>query len=245
MKCLFIFLGESFRGGEWLSRKRGDPHTYAEQKLACYSHIKFLNFINLKFKITTDLIVDTYETPYSDELVGWYGPRVKSYVHTGEAIGYENLYKHSLTLIDDIDAYEFIHFIRIDLYLKDYFFKTFKISQTHLQYAFRGTPIPFIENIPRLNDMMLYVPKIHFNFLKLKIVLFHDLWAWGILQRLRLTKHVSTYIDTIHDSNTKRDWNPIFRIVNRPESGTWEWEGYVCLNLNKAPVYQDDYRNIY
>jgi len=234
MKALFIFLGESFRSGGWLSRERGDPRTYTEQKLACESHMKFLNFIHLKFKITSNIIVDTYETPWSRELIEWYSPGL-TWVHSGPAIGYENLYRHSLSLIDDIDRYDFVHFIRIDLFLKPHFSDVFEPSPTHLQYAFRTTPIPLIENIPRLNDMMLYVPKLHFQLLKLKIVLFHDLWVWGLIQRVHMTRNVRTYIDTIHESNTKRDWNPLFRIVNRAEATTWQWQGYKSVKLTEEP----------
>ena len=238
MKALFIIIGESFRTGGWLSRERGDIHTYEDQKLACQSHMKFINFINLKFKITSDLIVDTYHTQYADEMLEWYRPNlVNSYIHHGPAIGYENMYKHSLDLVDDLDYYDFVHFIRIDIFLKPFFSKVFRLSESNLQYAFRTNPVPLIENIPRLNDMMLYVPKMHFHLLKNKVVLFHDLWIWGLLQRLKMTKYVRLYSNTFHNSNTQFDWNPIFRIVNREEAKKWDWEGYISRKLNEEPVF--------
>lgn len=237
MKALFIILGESFRQGGWLSRETGAACSYPDQKLACDSHINFIKFLKVKFDVDTDVIIDTYMTPYKNDLLHWYEPYLKeAAIHECKAFGFENLYRHALTLINNYEDYEFIHFFRIDLYLKPYFSQVFKMTDK-LQYSFRTTPIPFIECVPRLNDMMLYVPRNHFDILKRNIVLLHDLYIWGLIQRCGLKKSVCTYIKTIHDSNTRRDWNPLFRIVNRPESIKWEWYGYTWSVLTGDPEY--------
>jgi len=236
MKALILLTGESFRGGGWLSRRRGSPESYKEQKEACESHVKFIEDANLD----ADIIVVSYDTPYTREMLSWYGPRlIKSKIHTGKAVGFDNIYRGALDLIDDWSMYDFIHFFRIDIFLKPYFSKVFRWSDK-ITYAFVVDPIPLLESFPRLNDMMLFVPKNHFDVLKRRIVIMHDLWVWGVIQRCGLTKEVAVYINTIHLSNTQFGINPLFRIVNRPESTKYQWEGWVSPGFLQNPVFIEE-----
>jgi|APCry1669189534_1035231.scaffolds.fasta_scaffold03711_5 hypothetical protein len=236
MKALILLIGESFRAGGWLSRTRGDPSSYKEQKEACMSHIKFIEEANLD----AEIMLVSYDTPYTQEMLEWYKPRlVKWKIFEGRAIGFDAVYRQAIDLVEDWDKYDFIHFFRIDLFLKPYFTEVFRVSDK-ITYSFVSDPLPLLENFPRLNDMMLYVPKKHFAILKKRIVILHDLWVWGVLQRCRITKDVAVYIDSIHDSNTQRCWNPLFRIVNRPESCTCNWEGWRTPGFWKHPVLIDE-----
>tara|TARA_Y100000741_G_C18219189_1_gene545108 strand:- start:1114 stop:1323 length:210 start_codon:yes stop_codon:yes gene_type:complete len=42
---------------------------------------------------------------------------------------------------------------------------------------------------------------------------------------------ISVIIKTFHDSDSQKDWNPIYKIVNRPESKKWYSKGQE-FNIN-------------
>jgi hypothetical protein len=71
-------------------------------------------------------------------------------------------------------------------------------------------------NCPRINDMMLYVPKKYYKYL-ININIYHDLWH-NLIKNTELTyDDMDTMIHTFHDSDSQKDFNPLYYIVNRPE----------------------------
>ena len=95
MKALILLIGESFRSGGWLSRKRGHPDSYKEQKEACMSHIKFIEDTDLD----ADIIVVSYSTPYTEEMLSWYKPRLINYtIYEGAAVGFDTIYRQAINL---------------------------------------------------------------------------------------------------------------------------------------------------
>jgi len=237
MKAALVFIGEAFRGGGAMKsgqmcRTRGDPSTFPEQKLACETHMNFIRKLEQNWEV--DIFIDTYDTQFNSEITSWYGSNLKaSKFHIGKAIGYLNIYRDSIDLIENIGQYSFVHFFRIDIFLKDRFISGFEFSDK-IRYAFRLTQ-QWFPQVPRISDTMLFVPNSELKLVKEKVPLLDDVWVWGIIQRLGLKNRVDTYVKTLHDSDPKKDWNPLYKFANRIENKIWDMEGYAIDSLTGEP----------
>jgi hypothetical protein len=235
MKAALVFIGEAFRGGGYMKsgqmcRTRGHPDSYSEQKIACESHIQFIKKLEKKWKV--DVYIDTYSTQFNFKINSWYQDNlVMSKFHEGPPIGYTNIYKDSINLIGDrLDTYDFVHFFRIDMILKKQFWIEFQFSNK-IRYPFRVDAGKYDTvwwwlNAPRLADTMLFVPNSEFKLLKEKVPLLDDVWVWGLIQQLKLQNRVDVYIRTIHDSDPKKDWNPLYSFANRMTTSEHTFEGF-------------------
>ena len=121
--CLVVFIVESFRIGGQCSRIIGNPESFDEQMAAISTHIKFLRHLNeAGYNVFT--YVGTYETPYVENLLKEYNPdRIDIYSNTSR-LGLQTLFHNSYKNIN-IDDFQYLVYIRIDLYLKDEFFRHF------------------------------------------------------------------------------------------------------------------------
>lgn len=223
MKCLFVILGEAFRDGGQDCRLKGSVKSYAPQREACLSHIRFIEHLKEK-GVQSHVFINSYTTPYDADIREWYRP-IGSHFHP-KPIGYMNLYKDSLDRISSIIfEYDFILFLRIDLYLKNFFLETFqikdKIQYSSICYIFRNFHLTTNKK-PRVVDMILYVPRDMYTsvFEKPVMALCHDgysnLLAAGVTE-----DNIAFIVNTYHDSDSQKDWNPLYYIVNRPQSSTW------------------------
>ena len=72
---------------------------------------------------------------------------------------------------------------------------------------------------PRVNDMMIFIPKKYYNYIK--NIQYnpqgHDIWANLIKNTDLKYEDIDTMLNTYHDSDSAKDLNPIYYIVNRPE----------------------------
>jgi len=215
-----------------MCRTRGDQSSFPEQKLACETHMNFVRKLEQKYEV--DIFIDTYDTQFNSEIVSWYKPNLKAHkFHTGKAIGYLNIYKDSIDLIENLGQYSFVHFFRIDIFLKDRFISGFEFSDK-IRYAFRLTH-QWFPKVPRISDTMLFVPNYELKLVKEKAPLLDDVWVWGVIQRLGLKTKVETYVRTLHDSDPKKDWNPLYKFANRIETKTWDMEGYAIDSITDEP----------
>ena len=71
---------------------------------------------------------------------------------------------------------------------------------------------------PRVNDMMMYIPCKYFNRLD-QIELSHESWA-HLIDKGFTYEDLDMMCDTYHDSDSAKDYNPYYSIVNRPECAT-------------------------
>lgn len=236
MKAALVFIGEAFRGGGYMKsgqmcRTRGNPDSYYEQKRACDSHLQFIK--KLERQLDVDVYIDTYSTQFNFKINSWYKDNlVVSKFHEGPPIGYKNIFRDSIDLLcDRLDTYRFVHFFRIDMILKKQFWNEFVFSNK-LRYPFRVDvgeydTVWWWLNAPRLADTMLFVPNSEFNLLKERVPLLDDVWIWGVIQKLGLQKKVDVYVRTIHDSDPKKDWNPLYTFANRMATHEHTFEGFL------------------
>ena len=75
---------------------------------------------------------------------------------------------------------------------------------------------------PRINDMMMFFPKKYFEYMKyiLYIHTAHDQWEIFMHYTDLEYKDLDTMLSTYHDSDSFKDFNPLYRVVNRKECET-------------------------
>ena len=230
MKGLFIIIGESFRFGGQGSRSRGIPESYNEQLLACKSHIKFFN--DIKNEVDIELSVLTYETQYQNDLIKCYSDFNARFHFYKDTIGFDKIFNEGLSKVELKSNYDFIFVFRIDLFFKFNFFN--KIKKDKINYSsvcWMNSPNLYIKHRNktikgkhRVVDVMIYTPEKYIkNLLNGEIKLDHN--ACDLMSN-DLYNNVDFILDTYHDSDSQKDKNPIYKIVNRPESDIWHSEGY-------------------
>jgi hypothetical protein len=133
-------------------------------------------------------------------------------------IGLTGLFKETINEIIDIEKYDFIFYIRIDLFLKPHFFDVFNPTINTIQFPticwFRDCRTC---NDPRVNDMMLFIPKKYYYCIK-TIDIRHETWHLLIKNNHLTYDDLDVMINTYHDSDSAKDFNPLYYIVNRRES---------------------------
>lgn len=228
-KCLVLFIGESFRDGFQHSREKDTQKGYDTQKIATESHIKFIE--NLRDQnIDTDVIINTYDTKYEDDLKELYKNYLIDYISNPSLIGIEKLINNAIYKNRKyINNYDFVYVCRIDLYLKDYFIEKFNIEWNKIYFSnitWRECYKTF-NNEPRIADVMMFIPSPYFYLFNLNIYLNHDAWFTYKTDYNLTNNDMDFMIDTYHDSDTFKDFNPLYYMVSRPENQKWHSENYL------------------
>jgi hypothetical protein len=228
MKGMFLFIGESFRYGTHGTRCRGDDNSYDEQIKASKRHIEFIEYIAEKYNITDISIhLTSYHTKFNDDLLAIYQKYLRHHHFYDHVIGLNALFQNSIDFMDTKEEYDFIFYIRIDLYLKSHFFEIFDPTIHMILYpTICWKHDSRCGDHPRINDMMLFVPNKYFSYLK-NIIVGHETWTC-LLNSTDLTYNdMDTMIHTYHDSDSAKDFNPLYFIVNRPESDIFHSDGHI------------------
>ncbi len=214
---LIIFFGESFRLGGQGNRNIGSINSYNGQMEACNSHLRFLN------KNKSDVYIASYKTQYDKDLLSLYKPYLIGSTFHKNVIGMDNLIHKTINSID-ISKYDSIFLIRIDLYLKDYFIEIFKPSEIILFPTICWYKSCVTNGHPRINDTMTFIPKKYYKFIKY-FEFGHE--TWYKLMNYLTYEDIDTIIHTFHDSDSEKDLNPLYKIVNRPESKVFHSNGHI------------------
>lgn len=232
MKGLIILLGESFRQGNQGTRIRGTKESYEDQIKACNSHILLIKHLENIYKTKISVYVSTYKTQYTDELLKIYNEYIIGNIIYDNVIGINNLFNNSISNIQNIESYNFIFVNRIDLFFKDYFLEVFNPNWTTIRFP----TICFIPHHkcgthPRVNDMMLFIPKKYYKYIH-NIHICHESW-YNIIKNTDLKyDDMDTMLNTYHDSDSFKDLNPIYRIVNRIECNKTHTQGVIFDKFN-------------
>jgi len=236
MDCLIVFLGGSFRLGGQGTTSIGTNESYDEQIKACKSHIEFIKDLLERKNYKPSVYVSSYTTKYNESLFNIYSDYLVGFDLYDTFIGFNGLLHNTVNRIKDINKYEFIAFIRIDLFLKSKFLEIFNPGYPEWNKILFPTICWYqhsiVDGYPRVNDMMIYLPKRYFKYAKYFIYDHHnghDLWA-NLVRGTDLTNSdLGVMIDTYHDSDSAKDYNPLYYIVNRPICLTNHSEGKVFI----------------
>ena len=214
MKGFLLLFGESFRLGGQRTRDRGSPASYEGQMRAVRSHLDWIEHLRQK-GIEISVGIESYTTPYDQKLASMY-PLAFSFFHA-ELMGQNGLLQHAFQF-KDMTSYDFILCMRIDIFLKLPFMDLFQPWETIRFPSICWGKWDRYEGHPRVNDMMMYIPRKYLNRLD-PIELSHESW-FHLIQRGFTYEDLDMMCDTYHDSNSEKDYNPYYSIVNRPECAT-------------------------
>lgn len=249
-KALFVIVGGSFRsgGGRWtggsINTIMGRNDSYDEQKLATLSHLNYIDHLNAQ-GYEVDVQIGTYETQYTKELLSWYKtktskveakifdfvPNSAAFLekpHGAPGYGLPRMFQITMDGVN-LASYEFLVFIRTDVIIKnmDLFISKLNVETKQLTLPFNlMDPYLSYEGYPWPSDMLMFVPKNLFDKINFsQIEIYHSVWKW-LRQNTNLTdEDIGYMIDTMHDSDSANDWNPLYRLANRKASNNWPGVG--------------------
>ena len=136
-------IGESFRIGKQGSRSRGGIESIPLQKLASYSHLRFIKYMKAVKNIDIDVVFISYKE--TDEelnaLEMWYSDYlVNKIYYDSKCSTEEELYKKAGDFLKSIavsEKYDYIFLMRFDFYIKLHFQNVlFKINPEKVIYCF-------------------------------------------------------------------------------------------------------------
>jgi len=226
-KGLVVFFGESFRLGGQGTRHTGAPESFSGQMDASHSQCKFLDNLRTLKECSIDVHLETYRTQYDNKLKAVYKDYLVRAEFHASAMGLRRLLQTVIKNLPALELYDFVLIMRIDLYLKDPFIALYNPAWNTV----RVPSVCFIPHHktgvhPRINSMMFHFPKKYYPYMEYMIH-DHDFWA-QLVDTAGLTyADLDTMLDTYHDSDSDKDFNPIYRIVNRGECAHWHSEGHV------------------
>ncbi len=220
---LIILFGESFRFGSEGTRTRGIPESYDAQITAAKSHMRFIEHLN-KQNINISVILSSYTTQYDQDICNIYKDAItdslfnENLLNNKCQVSSQSKLIHNAIDRDNIYAYDFILCMRIDIFLKDKFLHIFDpYSDKILFPSICWEKFCKIGNHPRVNDIMMFVPNKYFDIIK-KINLSHKSWYDLVEVHKYNYEQIDTMLKTYHDSDSAKDFNPIYYIVNRPQT---------------------------
>jgi hypothetical protein len=228
-KCLVVLFGPSFK-----SYHRPEKINYVTpedlqkihklQKTATLSHIDFINNIRWKYGIDSDIIINTFSDHYKHDIKIWLAQNlwtknndVKNLVNSNDNL--EECLLNSTRLFDRkyLVQYKFIVFLRCDAYLKPAFFNRFdprskKITFASQNNVYEETPNNSITIIPSKRFKNLFSENKKPVNLSMRIP---DLVKeYGINGETE----IDYFLHEKHAIDTEQDWNPLYRIVGKPEA---------------------------
>jgi len=229
MSLLIVFWGESYRSGSQMTRSRGQNNYIQRQMFASQSHINLINKLNKKFNI--DVFINTYELNKNDDanLINFYlnnGVNIcKKNIHQkifpNENMMLNNIYDNTFELIKNKN-YDFILFIRIDLYLKKYFIENINfdnnIKFAHIDSNLDTTHANKTGLKGICQQIMLY-PKNFFYVIQNKIIYNanHDIYN-KLVQNNISNNYIDYFVNTLNICSTDLGWNPLYVQVGRKYS---------------------------
>jgi hypothetical protein len=244
-KLLLIIAGECFRDGGQNSRTKDTPRSVQSQLLACDNHIKFIEYLKNKYNIEVDIQLISYHSKYEEEIIDKYKKYNLKYKF------YDKYYVDRTQLInswklEDVDKlYDSILAIRPDIYFKDFFLDIFDPFVTKICYP----SVCFIGmhrsgNSPRINDTIVFIPNKYFElvYYTIGIKTYHDSvkdyieHSNKIDKPLTLSNDFDFFLKTMHDSDSAKDYNPIYYLISRPECKRWHSYGYEIRDIDFLPI---------
>jgi hypothetical protein len=228
MNGLILLLGESFRLGGQGTRYRGSTESYSEQIAACDQQKSFIQHIIKEYNLRSiSVFIATYTTQFDNEILSKYSDYLIGHHLYPEVSGLNNLFRKSIQEVENLEKYDFVFYIRIDLFLKKGLFDVFDPTINMILFpTICWKRDSKVGNDPRVNDTLLFIPKKYYSYIP-TIEIGHDTWH-TLMKRTDLDyKDLDTMIDTYHDSDSAKDYNPLYYIVNRPENKTHHSQGDV------------------
>jgi hypothetical protein len=263
-KCLLVYYGGSFREGNIGSTTTDTDYGYEAQKNASITHAKLKRVLNKK-GFQTDIIINTRHTDYKKELMKWYNPfdiiinNIPLKLH-----GKDYMIQSAIKNIDKLNKqdYDFILFIRIDLFLKPEFYNVLNTESDKINFLANNYSPKNCNNkqkgSPEIVDLFIFIPKKYYYILDNKFNLNHDSWSYYKKNYKLSDSDMAFMSDMMFDSNSSIDKNPFYVMSSRDENKvihrnfdikTKKCEGYKEKNQsylnNPTHYYLNDNKSFY
>ena len=273
-KALICYYGGAFREGNIGSTKRDSEYGYEAQKNTSTTHAKLKEVLNEK-GYQTDILINTRSTKYSNQLKRWYEPyniilnKISEKLH-----GKDYMIQSTIENIDKLDKYkyDFILFIRIDLFLKPEFYNILDTESTKINFIAQNyDPVDcsitinknytsdvekYIDgNDPKVVDLFLFLPKKYFYILDSKFKLEH--WSWSYFKGMyKLNDEDMGFMtNDKFDSNSHKLFNEYYFMIGRNEATLKDThidetcpkynENKQMFTKNPTKFYINKYKNYY
>lgn len=232
-KGLWLNRGLCFRFGTQFSTEVGVSWVVHSQKKAFESQVKLINHLKEKFNSEIDIVVDTFSTKY-DNIVKSYFDNLNAEYNFLKIMdpGNPTAFNRALyRIVNRLAEYDYLIITRNDMIFKDPILDLIDVNHEEIKYPFVLTyeyrkltiRYPNIDDkIPMAGNDLIFFPKKYFHtidcFKKSKGDN-HD-FIMNIFD-IDNTAKVTPYINTYHDSDPMKDWNPLYRFVGRGEVSKW------------------------
>jgi hypothetical protein len=238
MKMAMVLVGEMFRLGGQGNRHRDTAESYDSQKSACTSHVKLAERL-YKMGVDTDFFVESYSTKYESELRSWYGDGLIRCSLRKDLVGLSALAADGLSEIGT--GYDCAFVCRIDLILKQMFIDMFDPNWSRVMFPSACWIVGNGHKLgsrPRVSDTMMFVPGRLVESVKMKFNMSHESWSHYLDSKILGEGDMGLMLDTYHDSDSAKDYNPIYAIANRHKSSFWHSMGYI-VGSDTMPEYTE------
>jgi hypothetical protein len=221
MKFAFCLIGQPFRKGSNQEATSGHSDSYNAQVEAIETHNIFIE----RQDVECDVFLNVESTQYNDTLKKLYGNyKVTSIFRDGiksqtieEGVKNRKIQMDQLVSKIDRNNYDYIVFLRIDIFLKPYFIEKFYFTDnikflfiTESQFTVNKTPL----GMARLCDMFISIPKKHYGILDYKECILHE----NAMNNIYLPyKNIELVSELMYDSDTEKVKNPYYYITGREE----------------------------
>ena len=224
-KCLICYYGGAFREGNNNTTTSDTDFGYENQENTSKTHAKLKETLNEQ-GYQTDILINTRQTKYKNRLESWYDPfslvinKISDKVH-----GRDYMIQSTIENINKINKYDynFILFVRIDLFLKPDFFKILNTETDKISFLANNYDpkvcINFTKNNnPKIVDLFILIPKKYYYILDKDFKINHDTWDY-LISKYKLTNDDMTFMsDKMFDSNSYIDQNPYYLMSSRNEN---------------------------
>lgn len=241
-KIGLIFIGESFRIGGQGSRETDKEESIKEQIESINSHCYFMDKLKEADPLVEiDIFVQTFSTRYDKYLIDKYNKssadnKVYNIIPNNLKKNYHNINDSLYEIIKkvDLDIYDYIYIMRLDLILKPLFNKLAihtninKITFPSINHPPWHKYVHDDKEYPLINMIFVIIPNKYKKILEEKLI---DLFDHTFLHKLLECKYnnedkltlnnIHILLKTLHDADSAKDWQPLYKIANRPETNNW------------------------
>jgi hypothetical protein len=239
-----VLYGASFRLGEQSSRVIGCEGSFDVQKAASQTHVELLDYLSSAYD-ACDVYISSVSTRYDADLIAFYGPRVKGSVFVKQEASYDGYHFLSgnelIIRSGRLTEYDRIVYVRVDLHLKPYIVECFRGRSSPIDKV-SFVSICFLPHhkvccrSPRVNPVITVIPRKYYHLIAGgKMHLNHDTWHTLVVSGLSQNEDFDVLLDTYHDSDSFKDWNPVYYMCGRAQNPTWHSKGLAFNRVTREP----------
>jgi hypothetical protein len=236
-KLAVLVFGGSFRIGGQGSLDVGSAEAFHSQRQATATHLDLMRRACQECNCACDVYVATLSTRYDADLLSWYAPHVRGSVFVPIESSHDGyLFRKARELVAENEEYEFLLFLRADLVIKPFMLETFKrptcITFPSVCFVLNGYHMS--RGHPRVSNMFVIVPRHLYGVLQ-HMDLSHDAWSDLVIRGLATHDDFDVWLSTFHDSDSFKDWNPLYKLCGRAESSQWFSRGLLFDRGTRGP----------